>query len=96
MSQTVDWDQLRKAMAARGSGPKEWPSHVRPISLTGVNFLGLDDNGQLYWDGKLIKTEVRLSILQNVGVAITVLSAIVAAIATAVQAYVAWHTCLTC
>lgn len=41
--------------AQSDSDPKpSWPSGVRPISIDGLDHLGVGDDGSLYWDGKPI------------------------------------------
>ena len=34
-----------------------WPSHVRPISLEGLDLLGVDKDRNLYWNGEKIRTQ---------------------------------------
>ena len=58
-----------------------WPIGVRPISIDGLDALGVGDDGRIYWDGKVIVTEKRLtlSFWQKVGGSLTVASAVVVA-----------------
>lgn len=58
-----------------------WPKGVRPISMEGIDALGVGDDGRVYWDGRAIVTEKRLtlSFWQKVGGVLTVASAIVVA-----------------
>ena len=63
------------------SAPTHWPLGVRPISVEGLSSLGVGDDGRVYWDGKVIVTEKRitLSFWQKVAGFLTVLSAVVVA-----------------
>jgi hypothetical protein len=49
-----DFDK-RYPHARTGSRQMHWPSGVHSISQDGLDFLGIDDDGQLYWDGKLVR-----------------------------------------
>ena len=63
---------------------------MRPISLDALNHLGVSDEGELYWtDTKILtaKKQVKLTVWQSVGAALTVLAALVAAAAASVSAY---------
>ena len=61
--------------------PAGWPEGVRPISVDGLVALGVGNDGRVYWDGKLIVTEKRLtlSFWQKVGGVLTVASAVIVA-----------------
>ena len=60
----IDWDHLKaKRFVTEGPPPTHWPSNVRPISLEGVSFLGIEpDTNKLYWDGKeiVLRDTIRL------------------------------------
>jgi len=58
-----------------------WPVGVRPISVDGLDALGVGNDGRIYWDGKVIVTEKRLtlSFWQKVGGFLTVASAVMVA-----------------
>lgn len=61
MSAQIDWDAVRRKPFADVETPTDWPSNVKPMSWDGTNLLGADGAGGLYWDGKKIKTEIKLS-----------------------------------
>lgn len=67
--------------------PSHWPQHVRPISLDGLRFLGVGDDGLIYWDGKAIEMRRALTRWQRVGAVLVTLSAIVGAGAAVASAY---------
>ena len=67
--------------------PDHWPKHVYPISLDGLSFLGVGDDGLIYWDGKPIEMKRALTYWQRVGALTVTLSAIVGAVAAALNAY---------
>ncbi len=66
-----------------------WPSDVRPISLETLSFLGVDPDGNLYWNGKPVEVRKSLSLTvwQKAGAGLISLSAVVGAMATCVSAY---------
>ncbi|WP_156404724.1 hypothetical protein [Sphingomonas sp. Root241] len=66
-----------------------WPRDVRPISIDGMDRLGVGDDGSIYWDGKAIeiRRSVTLTVAQKIGAALVTASAVVAAAAAAVSAY---------
>ena len=37
-----------------------WPAGVYSISLEGLDWLGLDGDGELYWDGRRLKVAKRI------------------------------------
>lgn len=79
---TEDSNNSRKHWAQSTGEPRPgWPAGVRPISLDGMDALGVGDDGRIYWDGKLIVTERRLTLSswQKVGGVLTVASAVVVA-----------------
>lgn len=59
------------------------------IGINRLDLLGVDDDGNLYWNGKPIEVRksVALSLWQRVGAISVTLSAIVGAGAAAVSAY---------
>lgn len=63
-------------------GNPDWPKHVRVLSIEGMDNLGVDDAGQLYWKGEKIKTasQVELTTEQGWGAWILILSAAVLAL----------------
>ncbi|MAZ02537.1 MAG: hypothetical protein CMN56_05305 [Sneathiella sp.] len=80
----------RKHFAQSTNVPKpHWPQNVRSISVEGLENLGISDSGELYWDGKRLKVEnkVTLNLWQNTLAAITAGSALVVA-AVSVIAYI--------
>jgi len=53
-----------KHPAQSNSDPKPgWPPGVHPISMDGTGFLGVGDDGALYWDGKpvVVRKEIDLT-----------------------------------
>ena len=64
-----------------------WPSGVKPISIDGLDALGVSDDGYIYWDGKRIVTEKRLtlSMWQKIGAILTVLATLVIAAESALN-----------
>ena len=80
----------RKHFAQSTNVPKpHWPQNVRSISVEGLENLGISDSGELYWDGKRLEIEkkVTLNLWQNILVATTAISALVVA-AVSVLTYV--------
>jgi hypothetical protein len=54
-------EQLRRVPLQK-SDPTKWPSHIREIGLEELGSLGVDTEGRLYWDGKPVVTESRVSL----------------------------------
>jgi hypothetical protein len=81
----------RKHWAQSTGDPVEGaPPGVRPISLDALNYLGVSDEGELYWfDTKILtaKRRFELNAWQSIGAVITILAAAVAAGAATVSAY---------
>jgi hypothetical protein len=72
----------------------KWPADVRPISLEETDGLGIDPSGRLHWNGKPVEiVGQRLDLTRaQMGFAIAVaFFTAIAALATAVQAAVAYH-----
>ena len=63
-----DWNDLRQYMFTESDPPAEWPTGVKPISLSGVNFFGLDKDNRLHWDGKRVEFRqgIRLTTWQSI------------------------------
>jgi hypothetical protein len=69
--------------------PASWPPGIRPISLEGLDHIGVGLDGDLYWDGKpvVVRKGVSLTGLQKAGALIVGLAAVIGACAAAVSAY---------
>ena len=81
-------DYYMKLKAGRtGIHPEHWPADVETISLEGLSFLGLDSKGNLYLDGSRVHTERRLATQERVIAWLVAASTVVAAIATAYDAF---------
>lgn len=74
--------------------PDGWPVGVRPISGDGLDYLGVGDDGTLYWDKKpvVVRRTLDLSIWQRIGAVVVALSAVVGAASAAVSAYADYET----
>ena len=55
-----------------------WPDDVRVISQDGLNFIGVDSSGRMYWDGKPIEIARTFSLTwwQKAGAVIGLLSGV--------------------
>ena len=81
----TNWEEIRRnARATAYDAPPEWPHNVKQISMGGISLLGIDDQNQLYWDGKPveIKRRLKLSWLQFFAAAIVGLATVVGGIGT--------------
>ena len=67
MSGKQDWDHHRLLKYTNDEPPPEWPKSVRPISMNGLNLLGIDDAGRLHWDGAMVRQRALLSPLLAAG-----------------------------
>ena len=86
-------DELRR-VPLQTIDKSKWPTNVRPIAMAETSGLGIDPDGRLHWNGKpveMIGRRLDLTKWQNV-VAITVaVFTGIAALATSVQAWTAYH-----
>lgn len=71
--------------------PAHWPENVREISVNGLSLLGLDDEGQIYLNGKRLYTEKRFANQERLIAWIATTSAVVAALATVASAIIEWQ-----
>lgn len=55
--------------------PKHWPPHVKSLTWAMTSKLGVDEAGQLYWDGEKVMTHVSLSRRDRLLVMIATISA---------------------
>lgn len=53
-------DEKKEKIPLTDADPSTWPDHVRMVSLQETTKLGVDVQGRLYWDGKLV--EIRRTI----------------------------------
>lgn len=60
MNNKVDWDAARRQPFAEAETPDDWPKSVRPLSWNGISLFGVDEKRGLFWDGKRVKTEIKL------------------------------------
>ena len=83
-------DDGRKHPAQSTGDPRVgWPEGVRPISVDGLDHLGVDDDGALFWDGRPVEVRKSLTLttMQRIGAVIVTGSAFVAGVAASVSAY---------
>lgn len=65
--------------------PEHWPENVRSISLEGLGLLGLDDEGNLYLNGKRLYTERRLASQERLIAWLVAISTFVGAVAAVIS-----------
>jgi hypothetical protein len=65
MASNIDWKRVRNHRWADTSGPPEWPTGVRPISMEGASLLGIDPNNRLYWDGEPLVIERQITLTRT-------------------------------
>lgn len=82
-------DQRKHPAQSNGDTPEGWPRGVRPISVDGLDHIGVGGDGSLYWDGKpiVVQRELTLRFWQRAGVVLVTGSAVVAAGAAVVSAW---------
>jgi hypothetical protein len=72
----------------------KWPKDVRPISVSETGGLGIDQTGRLHWNGKpieIVGQRLDLTWPQFFIALVVAVAIIVAAVATSVQAWTAYH-----
>ena len=62
MSTPIDWPHIRTFALAKEGGPPSWPEGVRPITMEGLQLFGLDPAYRLYWIGKPVHIERKLTL----------------------------------
>lgn len=55
-------EQALKDVPLYVSDPQNWPNGVRGIGMNELDNLGIDRNGVLYWNGRVITIEKRLTL----------------------------------
>lgn len=65
---------------------------IKGISLEDLDNLQVDEKRNLYWEGKKLKTELKLSFWQNVGAIAVAASAITASLASILASVVTLQT----
>ncbi|GFE76248.1 hypothetical protein [Novosphingobium sp. TCA1] len=81
----------RKPNRERYSYENGWPEDVWSIGIDRIDLLGVDEKGNLFWNGQPIEIKRSLSLTwgQRVGAFLIASAAVVGAIAAVVQAYAA-------
>ncbi|MEM5501571.1 hypothetical protein WNY59_08215 [Ahrensia kielensis] len=71
----------------------DWPDHVRSLGIDELANLGIDKKGHVYWMGKLVTVQRRLTLTkaQKVGALIVAVAAVFASIATVVQGLISYN-----
>ena len=84
-----DFD-LRYSKARTTSGKPSWSGGVHKISQIGLDYIGIDHEGRLYWNGHRIKeaNPLELTYPQEVSAIVAIASGVVLAVATIVLAVV--------
>ena len=73
--------------------PEDWPDGVRNITIGQISMLGVDNENQLYWDGKpvQIRRRVTLSFWQALGTFLLVVFTVIGGIGAAAQGWASAH-----
>jgi hypothetical protein len=76
--------------ARTGSGKTSWPRGVHKISQIGLDNIGVDNEGRLYWNGQMVKeaNPLELTHQQELSAIIAVVSGVVLALSTLALAVV--------
>lgn len=71
-----------------------WPPHVWSVGIDRLDYLGVDNKRNLYWDGKRIEIRrpLSLSFWQKTGAVLLAASAIAGALAASVSAWADWRS----
>ncbi|MBB4465469.1 hypothetical protein [Rhizobium leguminosarum] len=74
--------------------PVQWPDGVRTVGIDELNNLGIDREGVLHWNGRVITIEkrLRLTFWQTAVTAIVTATAALVALSTIVQGLAAYST----
>lgn len=86
-----EWARLRAHAIAPDATPAHWPKDVRMLSIDGGALIGIDGEGNLYWDGKpvTVRRKFDLTAQQTVIAWIAALATLAAAVAGGLQAWAA-------
>jgi hypothetical protein len=78
-----DFDQQYPEARAT-SGKASWPGDVHKISQIGLDNIGIDGEGRLYWNGKMVREHnpLELTYPQEVSAIVAVVSGVVLALST--------------
>lgn len=72
-----------------------WPDNVRVVSLEGLGLFGIDDKGEVYFDGKRLYTAKRFEtverVIASIGVGAALVAALASAISTGIDILQYWH-----
>ena len=76
----------------RTSIEQSWPANVWNIGMDRLDYLGVDDKGQLYWNGQPLEVRrpLSLSFWQRIGAVAIAVSAVVGALAATASAVADW------
>jgi hypothetical protein len=74
--------------------PVHWPDGVRTVGIDELNNLGIDREGVLYWNGRVLTIEKRLSlsVWQKVWAGVIGVTAFLVSLSTIVQGIAAYST----
>lgn len=89
-NEPIDWERARQQPFADVDTPDDWPKDVKPMNWQGLRLLGADSKGGLYWDGKKLKSEVKLGRFASLMGVLIAISTFVAAFATSIMAVLDW------
>lgn len=87
------WAKIRRVKWTNIEPPDDWDPAIRPISIEGLGLLGLDDKGNLYWDGLPVETRKRVKLTwpQTVAAVIVATCAALGGVGGAVQGWIAYN-----
>jgi hypothetical protein len=56
------WDKAHRSARSSAQGPDYWPKGVQPLTMRGLDLLGIDEKHRLYWDGEEVVVTRRLEL----------------------------------
>lgn len=88
---STEWEQIRTTKFSSESGPPDWPSEVRPVSIDGLALIGINPaTNDLYWDGRQVEMRKRLETYERVLATIGAISAVALAVVEIGRAASVW------
>ena len=63
MTEQIDWPNIRaNKFNLKANLPNDWPKDLNVISMEGLTLFGIDNQNNLFWDGKELEIKKAVSL----------------------------------
>lgn len=89
-----EWERAIREVPPSAKDPADWPDGVRSLTIDETELLGVDREGVLYWNGRVVTIQktLTLSLWQKISAIIVTTTAALVALSTIAQGVASYNS----